>query len=84
MNSADYKSRLTAALQLVDATKKANGALLLEQSNLKGQVKDMTATANTRIVDVQKSKDMRMEAQQLMKQAREDARSIKCVLYCYH
>ena len=79
MKSADYKSRLTAALQLVDATKKANDALLLEQSNLKGQVREMTATANTRMVDVERSEQMRTEAEKLIKEARQQVLSMKCV-----
>jgi hypothetical protein len=79
MQSADYKSRLTAALQLVDATKKVTDALLLEQSNLKGQVREMTATANTRIVDVERSEQMRTEAEKLIKEARQQVLSMKCV-----
>ena len=79
MQSADYKSKLTAALQLVDATKKVTDALLLEQSNLKGQVREMTATANTRIADVERSEQMRTEAEKLIKEARQQVLSMKCV-----
>ena len=77
VRAMDLQAKLTAALQLVNVTTECNAMVHKKDAEMRGQMRELTASANRRCVDVEKSRQIRSEAEEVLRLANADATTMR-------